>query len=85
MARNATAKGKKKQSQERFPKEVYDKLQLSRRIAAYNFWVYLHTDGSEGWDPNKTPGSVYLYRSSEYIKNNIFESSWPKIGKVSSS
>ena len=85
MARNSTAKGKKKEGQEKFPKAVYNKLQLSRQIAAYNFWVYLHTDGSEGWNPNDKPGSVYKYRSSNYIKDNIFTSSWPKIGKVSSS
>ena len=85
MPRNATKKGSKQEHQEKFPLKVYNKLQLTRQIACYNFWLHLITCGQEGWSPTDTPGSVYHCRESNYIKRNIKESSWPKIGKVRSS
>ena len=60
MARNA-AQQKKQKTQEDNPELLFDKLELSKRIACYNFWCYLNSDGRKGWDPRVTPGSVWNY------------------------
>ena len=66
------------------PGLFYDeKLELSKKLAAYRFWLHIATDGKEGWNPTEKSGSVWNYRSSNYIKQHIKESSWPNIGKVS--
>ena len=82
MGRNATKKGPKQKSQEDFPKEVYEKQTLSKQICCYQYWIYLETDGTEGWSPTEVPGSVFKYRSNDYIRRNIPQSSFPKIGRV---
>ena len=82
MARNASKSGPKKQNQEKHPEKVYEALQLGRQIACYNYYIFLNTAGTVGWDPDKA-GLVYHYRSSNYIAANIKQSSWAKIGKVS--
>ena len=82
MARNATKKGAKIEQQLKFPFEVYEKLELSKRIACYNHWLHLNTAGTQGWSTVDTPSSIYHWRSSNYLRENIKKSSWPKIGKV---
>jgi hypothetical protein len=82
MPRNATSKGKKEEHQQNFPLEVYEKLPLPNQIACYKFFRHLNTAGAEGWSPTEIPGSRYHYRSSNYIRTHIKQSSWPKIGKV---
>ena len=82
MARNATKKGAKIEQQLKFPFEVYEKLELSKRIACYNYWLHLNTAGTQGWSTVDTPSSIFHWRSSNYLRENIKKSSWPKIGKV---
>ena len=66
------------------PELVYDeKLELSKKLVAYKFWVHITTEGKEGWNPIEKPGSVWDYRSSNYIKQHIQESNRPNIGNVS--
>ena len=84
MPRNSS-KGKKQATKETNPELIYDKLELSKRIACYNFWCYLNSDGQEGWDPVKTPASIWNWRSSNYLQANVKESSWPRIGKAMAS
>eukprot|EP00536_Pseudo-nitzschia_multiseries_P009158 jgi/Psemu1/22492/gm1.22492_g len=81
MARNATKKGPKQLDQEKHPDLVHQQLELSKRLACYNFWQYLYTEAEEGWSPTDKPGSLWKYRSSNYIKQNIKQTSWAKIGK----
>ena len=82
MPQNATKKGLKEENQKNFPELVYEQLELSKRIACYHYWCHLNSAGKEGWDPEKTPGSVFHWRTSKYLQDNIKKSSWPRIGKV---
>ena len=83
MPRNAPRSGVKKSYEVKDPLSVYNKHNLAKQIACYNFWLYLNTAGLEGWNPEVVPGSVNHYRSSNYLLQNIKRNSWPKIGKVS--
>ena len=84
MPHNATKIGPKKRKEilERFPEKIYADLNLEKQIACYKFWSFLATDGSQGWSPFHTPGSVKNYRLSREITKRIKQSSWPKVGKV---
>eukprot|EP00536_Pseudo-nitzschia_multiseries_P000035 jgi/Psemu1/134/gm1.134_g len=83
MARNATKKGPKQLlDQEKHPDLVNQQLELSKRLACYNFGRYLYTEAEEGWSPTDKPGSLWKYCSSNYIKQNIKQTSWAKIGKA---
>ena len=84
MARTAKT-GKKNSTQEKNPKLVYEKLELSKRIACYHFWCYLNSDGQEGWNPLQVPGSKWNWRSSNYLQANIKENSWSRVGKAMAS
>ena len=85
MTRNASATARKKKAttpaEERYAREP-----LHKRVICYNFWSFIVTDGKEGdlWNPNKTPGSVYNYRSSEYIRRHIKQVSFCNTAKVTS-
>ena len=83
MARNARKCGPKQENQKLNPDQVYKKLEVSKKLACYNCFVFLTTAGIEGWDPEKA-GSVFHYRESNYIHDNIKNSSWSRIGKVQS-
>ena len=71
MPQNATKKGLKEENPKNFPELVYKQLELSKQIACYQFWCHLNSAGKEGWDPGKTPGSIYHWRSSKYLQDNI--------------
>ena len=76
---------KKQATKENNPVLIYEKLELSKRIACYNFWCYLNTEGQEGWDPIHTLASIWNWRSSNYLQLNIREKSWPRIGRAMAS
>ena len=82
MARNSSKKGVQIQKQQEDPQAEYNKQELSKRLACYKFWCYLDSDGQEGWNPKKTPGSVFHWRSCKYINTNIKQNSWNKVGQV---
>ena len=82
MPRNQPKSGAKRTHQEKDPKLVYDHLPIAKQIACYHFWNFLNTNGAEGWSPVSTPGSVFNWRSSNYIRENIKANSWPKIAQV---
>ena len=83
MPRNSSAKTKQVNKQAKHPKEKYQKLQLAKKSACFRFWVYLETNGEEGWNPDDKPGLIWLHRSSQLIKSDIKEKSWRRIGHVS--
>ena len=82
MARNAAGKTKQQKQQENHPDVKYNKLDLARQIACYNFWIHLDSNAKQGWDPVDAPGSTWKWRSSNFIKAHIKKTSWNKIGKV---
>jgi hypothetical protein len=84
MARNASATSRKKKADSP-AQDRYEREPLHRRVICFKFWNCTVTDGKKGqlWDPNKTPGSVYNYRSSVYLQQHIQRSNFDKIGKVS--
>ena len=84
MPRNAggNKKGQTREYQRNNPDKVYDRLDLSWQRACYNFWIYLETKGEEGWDPDKTPGTINHWRNSLYLQKNIKKRSWNRTGKV---
>ena len=83
MPRNASAKQKKLEYQAKHPEVVYESLSLAKKLACFNFFAYLKSEGEEGWDPDKKQGTIWHWRSSELIKKNINKSSWRVIGLVS--
>ena len=82
MPRNAAAKkGSKEDYQKQFPGEIYEKLQLSRKVVCYNYWKHLTTAGFEGWD-SESAGSIFHWKTSSYLIENIPRNSFNKLGKV---
>ena len=82
MARNASKRGPKQDIQKVNPEKVYEKLELARKLGCYNYFLFLTTAGTQGWDLEKA-GSIFHYRESNYIAQNVKASSWSRIGKVS--
>jgi hypothetical protein len=85
MTRNASATARKKKATTP-AEERYEREPLHKRVICFKFWNFIVLDGKEGelWNPNKTPGSVYNYRSSEYLKKTILQVSFDGIAKASS-
>jgi hypothetical protein len=84
MTRNASATARKKKA-EKPAEERYAREPLHKRVICFKFWNFIVTDGKEGdlWNPNKTPGSVYNHRSSQYLLEHIQPNSFDNIGKAS--
>ena len=82
MPQHQPKSGAKRSHQEKDPCLTYNHLHLAKQIACYNFNRNLSTNGGEGWDPSDKPGSIFHWRSSNYIRENIKQSSWRKIAKV---
>ena len=83
MTRNASATSRKKKASTP-AEERYAREPLHKRTICYKFWCFIVTDGKPGdlWNPTKTPGSVYNYRSSEYIRKHVKQVSFDSIAKV---
>jgi hypothetical protein len=84
MANHGANKNKRKYEQA--PAESrYNKLEVYKQLACYRYWCHLTEErNTKLWNPNKTPTSIWNYRSSNYLKAHIEESSWKGIAKVSS-
>jgi len=85
MARHSSATSRKKKV-DTPPEYRYEREPLHKRVICYNFWNFVVTDGKLGdlWNPNKTPGSVYNHRSSNYLLKHINITSFDNIAKASS-
>ena len=84
MARNLSAKGKTKQQKkkEAHPEVKYNKLSLPKKVVCYNFWVGLASNKTQGWDPDKEPGSRWYWRASQFIQDSIPIGSYRRLGIV---
>jgi hypothetical protein len=83
MANHGANKGKKKYQQPH-PEDRYNALEVHRQLSCYRYWTNLiEGRNTRLWDPNKTPTSIWNWRSSKYLQTHIVESSWKGVAKVS--
>ena len=82
MPRNSGGRANKEEEQRRDPFRVYNKLKFAHKFACFNFWIYIESVGSQGWNPDQNPGGIDTWRSSEQLCSEITERSWNRIGKV---
>jgi hypothetical protein len=68
---------------EKDPLSEYNSVPISYQLVCYKFWCHLEYGGGERWNPDVTPNSVKNWRNLSYIKENIRQSSFPNIAKVS--
>ena len=83
MANSGANKNKRKYQQPP-AEERYDKLEVAKKLACFRFWTHLvEKKETKIWNPDRTPGSIWNYRSSLYLQSHIKEVSWSNTGKVS--
>jgi hypothetical protein len=84
MANHGANKSKRKFTQPP-AEDRYYALEVHKQLACYRYWCHLTQErNTKLWDPNRTPTSIWNYRSSNYLKAHIEEGSWKGIAKVSS-
>jgi hypothetical protein len=84
MPNHSSGKGKRKSYQQPSAEERYANLELAKQLACYRYLTHIEQGrNTKLWNPNKTPTSVWNWRSSNYIKEHIEEGSWAKVAKVS--
>lgn len=67
-------KGGKRADPNNDPVARFSKLERHDKIICYNYWNYINTNGSEGWNPQEA-GSVFHQRSSAYLLS-LGSASW---------
>jgi hypothetical protein len=83
MANHGANKNKRKYSQAP-AEDRYSSLEVHNQLACYRYWSHIVEErNTKIWDPNKTPTSIWNWRSSFYLKTHINESSWKGVAKVS--
>jgi hypothetical protein len=83
MANHGANKSKRKFAQPP-AEDRYYALEVHKQLACYRFWCHLvEGRNTKLWDPNKTPASIWNWRSSNYLKYHIEEGSWKNCAKVS--
>jgi hypothetical protein len=79
MPRTAKGGGRKKPP-ERPPVEEYSDLEWHKQFVCWNYFRYIESGGQEGWNPADA-GSVFHYRSSEYVASLGTESWFRHLAK----
>jgi hypothetical protein len=79
MPRTAKGGGRKKPP-ERPPQEEYTNLEWHKQFVCWNYFRYIESGGQEGWNPAEA-GSVFHYRSSEYVASLGTESWFRHLAK----
>lgn len=58
----------------REPLEIYNSLPHHKQLVCYRYWSWISSSGETGWN-NESAGSVFHYRSSQYLISSFVSQS----------